>query len=773
MNITFLINAHREGLLLHSALLSARSARALCDEAGLSTEVILVADRPDQATRMVIEAWSVWLTRIELVDYGNLGSSRMHGIDRASGDFLCFLDGDDLWQPEWPSRAYATALNEHGCRDTIYHTEIFATFGTECSLREQIASDDLLFHPNHLVGSWHYCNNLFASRDIFIRYPIRPYDHDRGYGSEDWHWSCETCNAGVRRSWIPRTVYFYRRDPNRSSLGKTAWLAIRETELFRTDPIITTYSEFLMVQRANDAVLREFNAIKRSRPSPDWLVRSVAEASKLDPDIWSLRNGLAELRVESPRIYAIVAAAFGEMRRLYDEYGNFGIVVISDQDREPGDLARFLRTISGAASKRPLVVALDRSICPDQPIWRENNLLFLDVSFVFHADGSVAYSLRQLFITAIVQLKPLFFLCVEHWLGECLSPFRSAITEQGVRFAYIGNCIGDPFALRAVLSRVRNGAAWYNEIWFAIENGQQQELDELQGSSSLILVGMVDFDTCQVLDAALEDRRPIQSRDTAGLPGRLEPAPHLAASMPLVTCVLNVHREQEILIPTLSSILRMLAFTQRMDMTSELVLVRDDSDGETKELASRFALAAGVPTAIIDVEQRDLAAARNAGIAAARGKFICLLDADDLYSENWVVAALAAIEKADGENTVVHPALNVYFGSDRRYFQHPVWDSPDVPKLGLLFENYWTSLSFGRASLYQRIPFAGGDATTGFGFEDWHWNMQVIADGGTHIIAERTCHFIRLKEHGSLNKDSADRRCLVRPSRLVQGLLRS
>lgn len=773
MNITFLINAHREGLLLHSALRSVRSAHEICSRPGLSLDVILVADRPDQATRAVIEAWSDWLDRVEFVDYGNLGASRMHGIDRARGEFLCFLDGDDLWQPEWPSLAYAKADKERGSGDTVYHTEIFATFGSECSLREQIASEDPLFHPNHLVGGWHYCNNLFASRDVFARYPIQPYDHGRGFGSEDWHWSCETLHAGVRRSWVPGTVYFYRRDPSRPGLGQSPWLVVRETSLFQTDVRVPAYADFLPVRGASGPLLQEYNAIRRYRAPPPWLTEGVETACQIDPDLWSLREGLPTLRVETPPLHVIVAAAFGEMRRLYDECGRFGIVVIQADGREPGGFGKLLRTVSRAAGKQPLVVGLDRPVHGDQPICREGKLLYLDISFIFEACGSLAYPLRQLFITCIVQLKPLFFFSVEHWLGESLSPYRVPIAESGTRFGYIGTCMVDPLALRAVLARVQNGAAWYNEIWFAVSRDQEDQLGALQASTGATLIGVTDREISAILEAAIDNDRTGAScvRElSATTPQPKSIAQTLQAQ---VTCVLNTHREQEILLPTLSSISRMLAFTGRMNVPAELVIVCDDSDSQTRTAVSRFATTSGIPTTVIDVQLRDLGAARNAGIAAATGEFVCILDADDLYSENWVIGALAAISEADRLNTVVHPALNVYFGREYRYFKHPVWNSPGVPRTGLLFENYWTSLSFARTSLYRDVPFASVDATTGFGFEDWHWNMQVLDDGGDHIIARRTCHFIRLKERGSLSQDAANRRCLIRPSTFVRGLIRS
>jgi hypothetical protein len=77
------------------------------------------------------------------------------------------------------------------------------------------------------------------------------------------------------------------------------------------------------------------------------------------------------------------------------------------------------------------------------------------------------------------------------------------------------------------------------------------------------------------------------------------------------------------------------------------------------------------------------AAARNAGIAAARGKFVAFLDADDLYEPHMLATTLDALER--------HPDARMVFGQTR-------WWHPDGGGRG------WVETTDGRAGRLHRPP---------------------------------------------------------------------
>jgi hypothetical protein len=72
-----------------------------------------------------------------------------------------------------------------------------------------------------------------------------------------------------------------------------------------------------------------------------------------------------------------------------------------------------------------------------------------------------------------------------------------------------------------------------------------------------------------------------------------------------------------------------------------------------------------------------------------------------------------------------------------------------------------------RKDIFLRHPY--GEETTGgpgFGFEDWHWNCQTLAEGIEHHVVPNTVHFLRMKKAGSNFRYHVGTSRIVRPSRL-------
>src|SRR2546428_514370 len=76
----------------------------------------------------------------------------------------------------------------------------------------------------------------------------------------------------------------------------------------------------------------------------------------------------------------------------------------------------------------------------------------------------------------------------------------------------------------------------------------------------------------------------------------------------------------------------------------EILVVDDGSTDETKDVLSKF----GNCIKYIYQENRGPSAARNVGIKVARGKYVCFLDADDMWVPNKLKVQLAFIERDDG-----------------------------------------------------------------------------------------------------------------------------
>lgn len=130
-----------------------------------------------------------------------------------------------------------------------------------------------------------------------------------------------------------------------------------------------------------------------------------------------------------------------------------------------------------------------------------------------------------------------------------------------------------------------------------------------------------------------------------------------------ISVVLNIHREKELLAKTLQSLREAADFAAVAQISIELVMVLDNSCETTADIAHSFQADSLVAITRIEVDHRSLALSRNDGIAATVGEFVCITDADDLYSYNRFVDSIALARKL-GHRFIILPEYLVSFGSN-------------------------------------------------------------------------------------------------------------
>ncbi len=237
-----------------------------------------------------------------------------------------------------------------------------------------------------------------------------------------------------------------------------------------------------------------------------------------------------------------------------------------------------------------------------------------------------------------------------------------------------------------------------------------------------------------------------------------------------ISCVVTFHAEGLLAHKTLASIARAIRFVSDASIKVELVVVADRANQETLSYLERCKwLPAG--TRILHTEHGDPGLARNEGIQAACGEYVAILDGDDLYSQDWLLEALRL--NRTNPSFVVHPDYNIYFGAERTISRHPDQRDASFRSWQLLTENAWTALCFARREVFITKSYAPTPPSSGFGYEDWHWNCDAIAAGLIHVVAPGTAHFIRLKSSGSRNAEALERGRVIRHSSLFdsEGLM--
>jgi hypothetical protein len=225
-DITATIVFHREGAFAIPALASLGDLVAVARATGLVVETQAILDRPDELTRHIVAVRGAFLDTVHEVSFGDPGKSRNAGTDLAHGRFLAFLDGDDLWGEQWLRAAYKEANAPLAPAAAVWHPECLYCFSESDFDRHSLTgmphlgahSFHILNQPSDMPGFNHaslamnyvWTSNVFATRELHLRYPYNSGDPSRGFGIEDWSWNLKTTWDGIPHRVVPGTVHVIR-----------------------------------------------------------------------------------------------------------------------------------------------------------------------------------------------------------------------------------------------------------------------------------------------------------------------------------------------------------------------------------------------------------------------------------------------------------------------------------------------------------------------------------------------------------------------------------
>lgn len=174
----------------------------------------MILDRGDELTGAVLRESAPDYQLIRS-DHGDPGLARNEAVRAASGTFVTFLDGDDLWSGNWLVNGYEFL---RGCRrTTVGHSECSIFFGSEPTIWLHADSEAEGFDPAYLRLDNYWDAMGFGERRVYLEFPFEANDLAAGYGHEDWLWSCVTLDAGVSHRPVPGTVHAKRRRPGSQS----------------------------------------------------------------------------------------------------------------------------------------------------------------------------------------------------------------------------------------------------------------------------------------------------------------------------------------------------------------------------------------------------------------------------------------------------------------------------------------------------------------------------------------------------------------------------
>jgi len=163
------------------------------------TEVIVVDDGSTDETARVIEGHG---SKVRALRQANAGpaAARNAGVECARGEFVAFLDADDLWHPAKLARQMECFQQEPGLDLCFAHMRNFWS--------PEVPSDRRPGGPELLIA-WpgRNCSALVARRSAFAR--VGPFNPALPVG-EDGDWLLRGAEAGLRRRTLPGVLVFRR-----------------------------------------------------------------------------------------------------------------------------------------------------------------------------------------------------------------------------------------------------------------------------------------------------------------------------------------------------------------------------------------------------------------------------------------------------------------------------------------------------------------------------------------------------------------------------------
>jgi hypothetical protein len=219
-----------------------------------------------------------------------------------------------------------------------------------------------------------------------------------------------------------------------------------------------------------------------------------------------------------------------------------------------------------------------------------------------------------------------------------------------------------------------------------------------------------------------------------------------------VSVALTCHREGLLAGLSAKSALRCIEEARKMNLSCEFLVILDHADPLTKSTIET-ALDSESPL-ILNTEYGDPGLARNHASQVSQGKYLSFLDADDIWSYNWITSAWLMLQKYP--NIIAHSQCNIVFGERNNTWWHVDSESYNCDPDYLVWANYWDSLSFSHTAVYRKYPFRANNLAQGFGHEDWLWNHSTLMAGLPHRPVPNTIHFKRARPGSQMSKVTND-----------------
>lgn len=180
-------------------------------------EILLVDDGSPDGCGAMCDALAAEDSRISVIHQSNQGqaAARNHALEKASGQWVCFVDSDDVIHPQMVQRLYQAARESGAAMSMcqmLQDQQLSEDFFRDSSGSYQLYSMDeqtlLELHDADAYPAWVACAKLIR-REVVQTHLFQP-----GRVYEDNEAVCHWVVAAGQLACLPEALYFYRTNPD-------------------------------------------------------------------------------------------------------------------------------------------------------------------------------------------------------------------------------------------------------------------------------------------------------------------------------------------------------------------------------------------------------------------------------------------------------------------------------------------------------------------------------------------------------------------------------
>lgn len=197
---------------------------------------------------------------------------------------------------------------------------------------------------------------------------------------------------------------------------------------------------------------------------------------------------------------------------------------------------------------------------------------------------------------------------------------------------------------------------------------------------------------------------------------------------------------------TILSVLQSVEELAKHNVGFEIIINLDRPDAVTSKYYRQYQ--EDERFTLLTTDYGNAAEARNYAVSQARGRYVALLDGDDMVSANWYWAAYQMAQAKSGL-FVLHPNIQIQFGMDQPHIG--VWIMGDtigrqLDRDIMVQYNRWTSALLAPRQVLDKVQYQ--PPVNGYGYEDYLFNSDTTAAGILHYIVPQTTFFYRRSSSG-------------------------